>query len=90
MVNSSEILAEQAQALYGRLPKPVNFTTLINEQIAPELIGAIRLIASGEKKTITENDIRRLQAMGGRDHCDPTLTGSPIAKERPYQTTILR
>jgi len=50
MVNSSEILAEQAQALYGRLPKPVNFTTLINEQIAPELIGAIRLIASGEKK----------------------------------------
>ena len=32
------------------LPKPVNFTTLINEQIAPELIGAIRLIASGEKK----------------------------------------
>jgi len=50
MVNSSEILAEQAQALYGRLLKPVNFTTLINEQIAPELIGAIRLIASGEKK----------------------------------------
>ncbi len=90
MFNSSEVLAEQARKLYERLPRPVDFEALVNAQICPEVIGAIRSMVIDPSRIITEADIRQLQAMGGRDHNDPTLTGSPIASERSYQTSILR
>lgn len=90
MVNSSEILAGVARDLFNRLPKPINFALLTDQQIAPAIIQAIRVMAAHPEIIITADDISRFERDGGTDHCDPTLTGSPIASERPYQTTILR
>lgn len=90
MFNSSEILAAEAHSFYCRLPKPVDFQALVDAQICPEIIGAIRMLVADEGRVISAADIRHLQSFGGRDHLDPTLTGSPIASERPYSTSIIR
>ena len=90
LFNSAELLADSATLLYKRLPKPIKLEDLVNAQIALEIIGAIRLLILDPERVITGADITHFQEMGGRDHLDPTLSGSPIREERPYSTSKLR
>lgn len=90
MSNSSEILATLAMELFERTPRPVDYCGLVAAQICPEIIEAIRRLEVDSQKVITGADITHYQTFGGRDHCDPTLSESPIRTERQCQGPKLR
>ena len=82
---SAQVLAELANDLYMRLPKPIDLGQLRDQQFQPAIISAIMELMGGASD-ITAQQMAGYQSMGGTDHCDPTLSGSPIASERPYHT----
>jgi hypothetical protein len=87
-INSAEIIAELAPDYLKRLQGlgvSITREALVDGQIAPALLTAVLKVNEGER--VTPAMVRGYEQAGGTDHLDPTLTGSPIASERPYSSS---